>query len=157
MISKIKGFSLLEVVISIAVLSVGIIGLVKMQTYMEVKAENALKSIDALYYAEAQMEHIFRRQDDQGDVSKAASIRNNGLIPWSDIVADPTACWGDEDFPNDATGIMITCDFQKFDGTLSAISNSGGTYRVTSQWVDRHGNAQSIELKTAVSRYSEFD
>jgi type IV pilus assembly protein PilV len=154
-ISNKKGFSLLEVVISIGVLSVGILGLVKMQTYMEVKAENALKTIDALYYAEAQMEHIFRRQDDQGDVSKAEDIRNNNLIPWGDILTDKNKCWGDP-VSNDL-GIKLTCQFTLFNGTLDAISNSGGTYRVTSQWFDRHGNAQSIELKTAVSRYSEFD
>lgn len=157
MISKTTGFSLLEVVISMAVLSVGIIGLVKMQTYMEVKAENALKSIDALYYAEAQMEHIFRRQDDQGDVSKAADIRSDGLIPWTDIVTTPNICWGVDDLPTSASGVTVSCAFQKFDGSLSAISNSGGTYVVTSQWLDRHGNLQSVELKTAVSRYSEFD
>ncbi|NVP02780.1 prepilin-type N-terminal cleavage/methylation domain-containing protein, partial [Photobacterium damselae subsp. damselae] len=46
------GFSLLEVVITLAVLSVGVLGLVKMQAYMEVKAENALKTLDALHIAE---------------------------------------------------------------------------------------------------------
>ncbi|BAX52063.1 hypothetical protein PDPE_1-01966 [Photobacterium damselae subsp. piscicida] len=50
---KPQGFSLLEVVITLAVLSVGVLGLVKMQAYMEVKAENALKTLDALYSGSA--------------------------------------------------------------------------------------------------------
>ncbi|NVP03453.1 prepilin-type N-terminal cleavage/methylation domain-containing protein, partial [Photobacterium damselae subsp. damselae] len=72
---KPQGFSLLEVVITLAVLSVGILGLVKMQAYMEVKAENALKTLDALHIAESQMEYYQTRAS---NVSGAT-----GLIPFA--------------------------------------------------------------------------
>jgi type IV pilus assembly protein PilV len=58
MISKSKGFSLIEVLISFVVLTVGVLGLVKLQTYMEVKSENALITIDALYLAEEKLEYF---------------------------------------------------------------------------------------------------
>lgn len=50
-LTKPQGFSLLEVVITLAVLSVGVLGLVKMQAYMEVKAENALKNVRCTSYS----------------------------------------------------------------------------------------------------------
>ncbi|WIH22852.1 type IV pilus modification PilV family protein [Photobacterium damselae] len=79
-IKKITGFSLLEVVITLAVLSVGVLGLVKMQAYMEVKAENALKTLDALHIAEAQMEYYQTRVS---NVSGAT-----GLISFSELAED---------------------------------------------------------------------
>jgi len=76
MIFNSKGFSLIEVLISLVVLSVGVLGLVKMQTYMEVKSENALHSIDALHLAEQKLE-LFRTR------SQSAAT---GTILYSSIV-----------------------------------------------------------------------
>ena len=86
MISKIKGFSLLEVLISIAVLSIGILGLVKMQTFMEVKAENALKSIDALYLTETKIENYLKRVN----LSKESAALSN-LISFDDDISPNTS------------------------------------------------------------------
>ncbi|EAS42999.1 type IV pilus modification PilV family protein, partial [Photobacterium profundum] len=75
MIYKSKGFSLIEVLISFVVLTVGVLGLVKLQTYMEVKSENALHSIDALYLAEEKLELFRTRSQSAG----------TGTILYSDI------------------------------------------------------------------------
>ncbi|HIF9311115.1 TPA: type IV pilus modification PilV family protein [Photobacterium damselae] len=143
MIYKIsKGFSLLEVVITLAVLSVGVLGLVKMQAYMEVKAENALKTLDALYIAEAQMEYYQRRAN---NVSGAT-----GLIPFASM-ADSTYCI---DSTAISKGYFIVCNESD---PIAALSSALKTIEVKVSWSDRHGVSQAVSLKTALSKYSEFD
>ncbi|HIF9314806.1 TPA: type IV pilus modification PilV family protein [Photobacterium damselae] len=139
-IKKTTGFSLLEVVITLAVLSVGVLGLVKMQAYMEVKAENALKTLDALHIAESQMEYYQTRAS---NVSGAT-----GLIPFASM-ADSTYC---RQSMVSGSIYTLTCD-------ASNLSLSGAlrTIDVKVSWSDRHGVSQAVSLKTALSKYSEFD
>ncbi|WIG80743.1 prepilin-type N-terminal cleavage/methylation domain-containing protein [Photobacterium damselae] len=139
---KPQGFSLLEVVITLAVLSVGVLGLVKMQAYMEVKAENALKTLDALYIAEAQMEYYQTRAS---NVSGAT-----GLIPFTSM-ADSTYCI---DSTAISKGYFIACNVSD---PIAALSSALKTIEVKVSWSDRHGVSQAVSLKTALSKYSEFD
>ena len=137
-----KGFSLLEVIISLAVLSVGVLGLVKMQAYMEVKSENALKTLDALYIAESQMEYYQRRVN---NVSGAT-----GLIPFSSM-ANSTYCI---DSVAISKGYSLTCNVSK---PITALSGALRTIDVKVSWADRRGISQAVSLKSAISKYSEFD
>ncbi|ELV7518868.1 prepilin-type N-terminal cleavage/methylation domain-containing protein [Photobacterium damselae] len=139
-LTKPQGFSLLEVVITLAVLSIGVLGLVKMQAYMEVKAENALKTLDALHIAESQMEYYQTRAS---NVSGAT-----GLIPFASM-ADSTYC---RQSMVSGSIYTLTCD-------ASNLSLSGAlrTIDVKVSWSDRHGVSQAVSLKTALSKYSEFD
>lgn len=156
MISNIKtitGFGLLEVVIALGVLSVGVLGLVKMQAYMEVKAENALKTLDALHIAEAQMEFYQTRTN---NVSGAVSTASN-LIPFSDLDNDDyclTANAIDR-------GFVLYCDVSPVSGGgsggLSTLSKALNTIDIKVSWDDRRGVPQGVSLKTAISKYSEFD
>ncbi|HIF9244391.1 TPA: type IV pilus modification PilV family protein [Photobacterium damselae] len=141
---KPQGFSLLEVVITLAVLSVGVLGLVKMQAYMEVKSENALKTLDALYIAETQMENYQRR----ANISSASASLGN-LIPFSDMDDDSKYCLKTEAL---SKGFNLDCD-----ADLLSLSGALRTIKVTVSWSDRHGVSQAVSLKTALSKYSEFD
>ncbi|WP_318514551.1 type IV pilus modification PilV family protein [Photobacterium leiognathi] len=149
----VKGFSLLEVIISLAVLSVGVLGLVKMQAYMEVKSENALKTLDALYIAESQMEYYQRRVN---NVSGAT-----GLILFSELEEDDPVtsklkhCLSPE--LTVGTVFELDCDVANVSGGLSTLSSALKTIKVTVSWADRRGVSQAVSLKTAVSKYSEFD
>ncbi|WP_394166604.1 type IV pilin [Photobacterium piscicola] len=139
-IKTMTGFSLLEVVIALGVLSVGVLGLVKMQAYMEVKAENALKTLDALHIAEAQMEYYQTRAS---NISGAT-----GLIAFASM-ADPTYCMEDIAV---SSGFSLICNVSspKLSGALRTIDVKVG-------WADRRGVSQAVSLKTAISKYSEFD
>lgn len=53
-----SGFSLLEVLISFTVISIGILGLMKMQVYFERKSDVAAKGLVALQIAESQLESV---------------------------------------------------------------------------------------------------
>ncbi|MEF1207821.1 type IV pilus modification PilV family protein [Photobacterium damselae] len=154
MTSNIKtmiGFSLLEVVITLAVLSVGVLGLVKMQAYMEVKAENALKTLDALHIAETQMEYYQTRAS---NVSGAT-----GLISFSELSEPVTSklkhCLSPE--LTAGTVFELDCEVANASGGLSALSSALKTIEVKVSWSDRHGVSQAVSLKTALSKYSEFD
>ncbi|HIF9411229.1 TPA: type IV pilus modification PilV family protein [Photobacterium damselae] len=148
---KPQGFSLLEVVITLAVLSVGVLGLVKMQAYMEVKAENALKTLDALHIAETQMEYYQTRAS---NVSGAT-----GLISFSELSEPVTSklkhCLSPE--LTAGTVFELDCEVANASGGLSALSSALKTIEVKVSWSDRHGVSQAVSLKTALSKYSEFD
>ncbi|WIH26641.1 type IV pilus modification PilV family protein [Photobacterium damselae] len=148
---KHQGFSLLEVVITLAVLSIGVLGLVKMQAYMEVKAENALKTLDALHIAETQMEYYQTRAS---NVSGAT-----GLISFSELSEPVTSKLKHCLSPELTVGTVfeLDCEVVNASGGLSALSSALKTIEVKVSWSDRHGVSQAVSLKTALSKYSEFD
>ncbi|MGF1879020.1 prepilin-type N-terminal cleavage/methylation domain-containing protein [Photobacterium frigidiphilum] len=136
MISKSKGFSLIEVLISFVVLTVGVLGLVKLQTYMEVKSENALHSIDALYLAEEKLELFRTRSQSAG----------TGTILYSNIKSSTESLL--------MAGTTVT--------RVVVVNNdtpvSGAKHiKVSVNWIDRWNTAQSVVLDTVISKYSEFD
>jgi len=136
MIFNSKGFSLIEVLISLVVLSVGVLGLVKMQTYMEVKSENALHSIDALHLAEQKLE-LFRTR------SQSAAT---GTILYSSIVnsTESLSMAG-----TTVSRVVTVKDDTPVVGTKEIT--------VTVSWADRWNNTQTVALDTVISKYSEFD
>ncbi len=83
MISKQLGFSLLEVLISFILIGIASLSLVKLQVYVEQKAGYAAQSIEALHYADRQMEFFQTRTN----ILSGAT----NLIPFDDL-ADPIYC-----------------------------------------------------------------
>lgn len=134
MISKSKGFSLIEVLISFVVLTVGVLGLVKLQAYMEVKSENALHSIDALYLAEEKLELFQTRSQSAG----------TGTMLYSDIKGSTESL--------SMTGTTVS-RVVEVDSPLPDIKR----IKVSIIWRDRWDTAQSVALNTIISKYSEFD
>ncbi|MFA0035434.1 prepilin-type N-terminal cleavage/methylation domain-containing protein [Vibrio sp. 10N.261.52.A1] len=149
MISKNSGFSLLEVLISFLLIGVASLGLVKLQVYAEQKSDHALQSVEALHFAERQMEYYRTRAL---NVSGAV-----GLIPFEELhqssyclniaSSDPLSGLS-------GSAYSMTCEVTNANGALSgALKN----ITVTIAWQDRMNRAQSIYLETMLSKYSEFD
>ena len=135
MISKKHGFSLLEVLIAFLLLGVGALGLTKLNVYLERESEYAIKSIEALRLAENKLEW-FRTRGASAAVS-----------------AMPIA-----DFDSIATGSSTSGAYTlEWQVPPATVSGSLKTIIVTSSWEDRMGQSQSVQLKTMISRYSEFD
>ncbi|MGF1688815.1 prepilin-type N-terminal cleavage/methylation domain-containing protein [Photobacterium japonica] len=136
MISKYKGFSLIEVLVSMLVLGVGVLGLIKLQTYMEVKSDNALTTIDALYLAEEKLE-TFRTR------SQSAAT---GTMLYSAITS------GSE---------SLTVAGKPADRIVAVIDDSpvvgSKKITVTVGWNDRWETRQEVKLETVISKYNEFD
>lgn len=149
MISKNSGFSLLEVLISFLLIGVASLGLVKLQVYAEQKSDHVLQSVEALHFAERQMEYYRTRAL---NVSGAV-----GLIPFEELnqssyclniaSSDPLSGLS-------GSAYSMTCEVTNASGALSgALKN----IIVTIAWQDRMNRTQSIYLETMLSKYSEFD
>ncbi|NVN84271.1 MULTISPECIES: prepilin-type N-terminal cleavage/methylation domain-containing protein [unclassified Vibrio] len=149
MTSKQQGFSLIEVLISFMLIGVASLGLVKLQVYAEQKSEFALHSVEALHFAERQMEYYRTRVS---DVSGAV-----GLISFSEL-SEANHCLNiassDPLSGLSGSAYAMTCDVTDANGALyGALKN----ITVTIAWQDRMNRAQSIYLETMLSKYSEFD
>ncbi|CAM3052572.1 type IV pilus modification PilV family protein [Vibrio mytili] len=135
MISKQNGFSLLEVLIAFLLLGVGALGLTKLNVYLERESEYAINSIEALRLAENKLEW-FR--------TRGASAASPAM---------PVA-----DFDSIATGSSAVGAYTlQWQVPSATVSGSLKTVTVTASWEDRLGETQSIQLKTMISRFSEFD
>ena len=140
MISKSGGFSLIEVLISLSIMTVGVAGLIKIQSFMEVKSENALKSIDALHLSEQQLEFFRTRAGVSGGVNLITFEEINAAnCPASEIIVP--------------SGYSMSCTVSE----VSALSSTAKAIVVRTEWTDRWQQSQYVELKTMISKYSEFD
>lgn len=135
MISKQKGFSLLEIMISFTIIGIGALGLLKLQTFIELKSEYATRSIEALYNAETQLEK-FRSRSTSG---AGGTITYNSINTSSDEIT--------------TNGVTYTLAWN-VDNIISA---SAKHITISSAWDTRHGNKEFVTLKTIISKYNEFD
>lgn len=131
MISKQQGFSLIEVLITFIILIVGIMGLIKLQTYMERQADYAENSIKALHLAETKLE-FFRSRSVSGA---------DGTLPFSAISSG-----------SDVSGVYTT-EWVVNDSLSGALK----TIEIETGWDTRWNERQSVALKTMISKYNEFD
>ncbi|CCN35378.1 putative Type IV fimbrial biogenesis protein PilV [Vibrio nigripulchritudo SO65] len=136
MISKKQmGFSLIEVMIAFLLFGVGMLGMVKLQTFMEHKSEHAARSLEALYLAESKLEHFRKRS-----VSGA-----NGTILFGSISSGSEAKSG---------GYTLTWSVSQATGTVSSAVK---VITIDSAWQDRLNTTQKVTLQTMLSKYNEFD
>ena len=138
MISNQKGMSLIEVLLSVLLISVGVIGLIKLQAYMDKKADYAVNSLKALHAAEAKLEYFRTRSIDGGNGTITFASINDG----SDTLNGYDRRWT-------VTSPALDPALE-LDGTLKLIE-------VTASWNNRLGESQSVKLKTMLSKFSEFD
>ncbi|WP_305814444.1 hypothetical protein [Photobacterium leiognathi] len=108
-----------------------------MQAYMEVKSDNALKTLDALYLAEKKLE-LFQTRSLSG---------GSGTILYSSITSSPS-----EAIP--ISGITMT---RKITVTDNEPVSGAKKINVIVSWQDRRDVTQNVSLDTVISKYSEFD
>ncbi|HBV77319.1 MULTISPECIES: type IV pilus modification PilV family protein [Vibrio] len=150
MISKQQGFSLIEVLITFIILIVGIMGLIKLQTYMERQADYAENSIKALHLAESQLE-LFRTRSVSGansslsGASSTATCDDVGFMTF-DCIIDGTSTSGAY------TTIWTVSGSFPIPGGVAL-----KTIEIETGWDTRWNERQSVALKTMISKYNEFD
>ncbi len=133
--TKQSGFSLIEVLISFLLIGVASLGLVKLQVNVEQQADYAKHSIKALNLAEQKLEW-FRTRGASAATSSMAVADFDAITTGSSAVGAYTLQW---------------------QVPAATVSGSLKTITVTTSWQDRMGQTQSVQLKTMLSRYSEFD
>ncbi len=133
--TKQSGFSLIEVLISFLLIGIASLGLIKLQINVEQQADYAKHSIKALNLAEQKLEW-FRTRGASAATSAMPVSDFDAIVTGSTVVGAYTLQW---------------------QVPAATISGSLKTITVTTSWQDRIGQTQSIQLKTMLSRYSEFD
>lgn len=136
MISKQRGFSLVEVMIAICLVGIGALGLVKMQAYIEQRSDFAYHSIQALGLAEAKFEWFRTRGADSAQSDMQVADFDTDIIAGSENHPPYIVTWK----------VPTT----SMDGNVK-------TVQVDVDWIDRLGESRRLSLKTQISRYSEFD
>lgn len=137
MTSKQQGFNLIEVLISFLLIGVGALGLVKLQVYVEQKADFAVHSVEALHLAEKKLEW-FRTRGASGALSTITPANFD-----SDLVTG-----------SDASHPIYTLNWVVASPSLSGALK---TIEIETHWQGRLGENESITLTTMISKYSEFD
>ncbi|ENM5906403.1 prepilin-type N-terminal cleavage/methylation domain-containing protein [Vibrio mimicus] len=135
--NKQRGFSLIEVMISFVLIGVGALGLVKLQAYIEQRADYAMHSIEALNLAEQKLEWFRTRGASSALPTMPAANFDTNIVSG-----------------NDVSHPLYTLSWSVPAATLSGALK---TVHIEALWQDRHGETQSIELKTMISKHSEFD
>ncbi|WP_072668703.1 type IV pilus modification PilV family protein [Vibrio injensis] len=130
------GFSLIEVMIAFLLIGVGALSLVKLQAFVEQRADSAQHSITALNLAEQKLEWFRTR----GASAATASLVANYPHDFVD----------GEDSSHPLYLLQWSVPSTQLSGALKTIV-------VQATWKDRYGKDQSVQLKTMISQHSEFD
>ena len=135
--TKEQGFSLVEVMITFLLIGVSVLGLIKLQSYIEQRADFALHSIEALNLAEQKLEWFRTRGALSSDSSFAVASYDSDIVSGAEQIGSfYTLTWSVSE-PNSLSGSLKTIDIE-------------------ASWLDRHGNKHAVNLQTMISRFSEF-
>ncbi len=134
---KQSGFSLVEVMITFALIGVSALGFIKLQAYIEQRADYALHSIQALNVAEQRLEWFRTR----GSIAQTPNI----IVPHYERNIISYICNEDPFYT-----VSFTVNKPALSGAIKTID-------MEVSWLDRHGKKRSVSLQTMISKYSEFD
>jgi len=129
-LSKASGFTLMEVLVALTLVSLALLGLSKMQVMVKQKAAYATQSMTALNLAEQSLEHL-----------KARSI--DGVISWSDITDSSSGSKVIGETP-------YTLEWQ----ASPVVTHSDIRLKylvVTVRWSDQSGQPRALPLMTMLS------
>lgn len=136
MISNEHGFSLVEVLVCMILISVAMLGLLRLQIEMEQKSEFAFKSIQALHAVESKLEQ-FRQTSIAGE-------GNTHLYAAIDDGSDS----------ENVNGITVSWRVSE---PISSLSSAAKGITVEGKWINRQEEEHKVLLQTVISKYSEFD
>lgn len=141
---KNQGFGLIEVLVAFALVMVGVVGLIKVQAYLDRKNDFAYKSMIALRQAENKLEYFHQR---------------GGAISFESISSGTETVLADN--VEYTLTYVVTPALEKPEPVpkppLYVPVFTVKNIEIESSWIDRFNQKQSVKLETAISRYSEFD
>ena len=126
---------MIEVLVSLLLVSIGGLGLLKLQVFIERQSDYALHSIEALRLAENQLEW-FRTRGASDALSTVSSAQFSTITSGSYTAGNYTLSW---------------------QATAEEGSSSLKSMVMTATWQDRLEQTQSVELHTMLSRFNEFE
>ncbi|CAH0532724.1 hypothetical protein VST7929_00569 [Vibrio stylophorae] len=138
---KVRGFGLIEVLIALALVMVGVVGLVKIQAYLGQKNEYAYGAMIALQQAENKFEFF-----------KSHNPSVGSYFTYDDIVTgSEVSTVNDIDYH---MSWVVTDSIPELGALTPTFSLKEILLTVT--WQDQYNIEQSLQLQTAISRYSKY-
>ncbi len=134
---KQRGFSLVEVMITFALIGISALGLIKLQAYIEQRADYALHSIKALNVAEQRLEWFRTRGATAAQRFITTPDYERNIVSY--------VCSDDPIY-------TVSWSVREPDSSLEV-----KTIDMEVSWLDRHGSKQTVSLQTMLSKYSEFN
>jgi prepilin-type N-terminal cleavage/methylation domain-containing protein len=128
-----RGVSLIEALVALAVMSIGMLGLVSLQTSLRGSSDVAKQRSEAVRRAQQEIERW-----------RAFTVLNTtaGSTAFADLTAGTTSV--------DITGTNATYTQERIVADLAA-PRRGKSLTVNMSWVDRNGDTQRVRLSTAVA------
>ncbi|WP_165310528.1 type IV pilus modification PilV family protein [Vibrio ziniensis] len=133
-----QGFSLIEVMITYLLIGVSVLGLIKLQSYIEQRADFAIHSIEALNLAEQKLEWFRTRGSLSPDASFTVASYDGDIVSGSEQAANFYILTWSVTEPSSLLGCIKMVDIE-------------------ASWLDRQGNKHAVNLQTMISKFSEFD
>lgn len=134
--SNLRGFSLLEVLITLLLVAIASLSLIAMQVRMEQHADYARSSSKALNLIETKLDW-FRTRGANSAHSDILPADFDAMTNGSDVSGAYTLSW------------QVSSPSSSLETSLKQIS-------LTVQWNNRLGQSQSVTVKTMLSSYSDF-
>lgn len=131
-VSRAHGFSLIEVMIAFILVSVGVLGLMSWQLFIEQRSDYAQRSEQALDLAEQKLTWFHTRGAQSSLSELAVADFERDVVSGEEVVGpDYRMLW-----------------------SVTALSPVLKSIRIEVIWQDRLGGERSIELSTLLSRYT---
>jgi type IV pilus assembly protein PilV len=132
-----RGFSLVEVALSLAIFSIGTVGIIRLIYFAEHQANYALQALHALTLAENKLEWFRTRGADSQRSSIQVADFDTDLVSGVDTSHPPyTIQWR-------VSGVILQ-------GTVKPIE-------ISTFWLDKQQNSHSITLQTMIARPNQFE
>lgn len=134
-----KGFSLIEVMVALTVLSIGLVGTVKFQSVMLKNSGNTQARLEAVNIAQARIEAIGAYQN----LAAYDELKSSATL-----IADAAALGVSLDFSQTGTNTAFTVDWV----VTENVNPNHLEISVTVAWADVFGAPQSIKLDSIVGK-----
>lgn len=137
-----RGFSLIEVLISIFVVALSGVGTLKLYSYMEVEKANAAMFVEAKIIAESQLALL-------------QTVNTIGSSCAGKTFANIQDCVNGQD-EGSPYSVTVTSVKSLTHETAAGVETYGKVYRVVVAWIDRNNKEKTLTIPVSVSKYTNL-
>lgn len=130
-----RGFSLIEVLIAMALIGLASLSLVQMQALLEQRSDYAVKSIEGLNLIENKLEW-FRTRGADDSLSSLPVADFDLLVSGDEVIPPYTLSWQVEMLSEQLSTLKVVV--------------------ISASWINRFGQVEQVSVETMIAGQSEF-